>query len=202
MLARFRAPLLFFLLGTPIAIWSTDLIRMGSIKLEIFDLYMFVIVAFIAVGLYASGFVFSFGAGVLFLVLGNLYQMRTGRHISLLRGGAIGALSGAFANSMALGDLLKPGYTIPAALGGGIAGLVCGLLYTYQCDGRFVPIWGDAALRDREDAAATTQLSKFLRLKSDGTLDGPHGPCPSCNAFIAQDLAECPGCKASLTRPQ
>ena len=202
MLSRFRAPLLFFLLGSPIAFYSMDPIRLGlSFKLEVFDVYMFLMVAFITVKVYVYGFAYSFGAGVLFSTLGNLYQMSTGRHISLLRGGTIGALSGAFANFMAFGDTLKPEYMIPAALAGAIAGLVCGLLYTYQCDGRFVPIWGDAARRDAEDAAANTKLSKFLRLKSDDALDGPHGPCPSCNAFIAQNLAECPGCKASLTKP-
>ena len=191
MLARFRAPLLFFLLGTPIAFLPLYLFRPNSHAISSLP--------YLIPMMYAGGFIFSFGAGIFFSVVGAMHNRFRGQRTSKLLGSVIGTFSGALASYLAFrGHFIT---LVPPTFWGGIAGLVCGLLYTYQCDGRFVPIWGDAAFRDREDAAATAQLSKFLRLKYDGTLDGPHGPCPSCNAFIAQDLAECPGCKASLTRP-
>ena len=200
MLSKLRAPLLFFWLGTPIACYMP--LVFSPPKEPPTGAFIFLMGPFLVLGMYVVGFAFSFVAGLLFSSIGDLYQRYTGRGVSMLLGGVLGAFSGAVFNYLAFAvagrGLVNAAH---AALAGAIAGLVCGLLYTYQCDGRFVPIWGDAALRDREDAAATTQLSKFLRLKSDGTLDGPHGTCPSCNAFIAQDFAECPGCKASLTKP-
>ena len=200
MLSRLRAPLLFFWLGTPIACYMP--LVFSSSKEPPTGAFIFLIGPFLVLGMYVFGFVFSFGAGLLFSSIGDLYQRYTGRGVSMLLGGVLGAFSGAVFNYLAFGiaglGLVNAAH---AALAGAIAGLVCGLLYTYQCDGRFIPIWGDAARRDAEDAAANTRISKFLRLKFAGTLDGPHGPCPSCNACIAQDLAECPGCKASLTKP-
>ena len=195
MFSRFRAPLLFFLLGTPIACWLP--LVFSPPKDAPTGAFIFIMGPFLVFGMYVFGFVFSFGAGLLFSSIGYLYQRYAGRGISMLAGGVLGAFSGAVFSYLAFGVAGRGLVTTAhAALAGGVAGLVCGLLYTYQCDGRFVPIWGDAAFKDSEDAAATAQLSQFLRLKSDGTLDGPHGPCPSCNAFIAQDLAECPSCKA------
>ena len=98
--------------------------------------------------MYVVGFAFSFVAGLLFSFIGDLYQRYTGRGVSMLLGGVLGTFSGAVFNYLAFGvvgrGLVNAAH---AALAGGIAGLVCGLLYTYQCDGRFVPIWGDAALR-------------------------------------------------------
>ena len=200
MLSRLRAPLLFFWLGTPIACYMP--LVFSPPKEPPTAAFIFVMGPFLVLGMYVVGFAFSFVAGLLFSSIGDLHQRYTGRGVSMLLGGVLGAFSGAVFNYLAFGvaglGLVNAAH---AALAGAIAGLVCGLLYTYQCDGRFVPIWGDAAHRDRDDAVATAKLSKFLRLKTDGTLNGPHGNCPSCDAFIAQDLAECPGCKASLTKP-
>ena len=200
MLFKLRAPLLFFCLGTPIACYMS--LVFSPSKEAPTGAFIFLIGPFLVLGMYVFGFVFSFGAGLLFSSIGDLYQRYTGRGVSMLLGGLLGAFSGAVFNYLAFGiarlGLVNAAH---AALAGAIAGLVCGLLYTYQCDGRFIPIWGNAARRDAEDAAVNTKLSSFMRLKSDGTLDGPHGNCPSCDAFIAQDLAECPGCKASLTEP-
>ena len=200
MLSRFRAPLLFFLLGTPISCYMP--LVFSPPKEPPTGAFIFLMGPFLLLGMYVVGFVFSFGAGLLFSSIGDLYQRYTGRGVSMLLGGVLGAFSGAVFSYLAF---RVAGHGLvnaaDAALGGGIAGLVCGFLYTYQCDGRFVPIWGDAAFRDAENAVAAVQLSKFLRLKSDGTLDGPHSHCPSCNAFIAQDSTECPSCKVHLGGP-
>ena len=200
MLARLRAPLLFFWLGTPIACYMP--LVFSPPKEPPTGAFIFLIGPFLVLGMYVVGFVFSFGAGLLFSSIGDLYQRYTGRGVSMLLGGVLGAFSGAIFSCLAFGAAgLGLVNAVDAALAGGIAGLVCGLLYTHQCDGRFVPIWGDAAFRNDENAVAAAQLSKFLRLKSDGTLDGPHGHCPSCNAFIAQDSTGCPRCKVHLGGP-
>ncbi len=193
MLARFRAPMLFFLLGTPIADLPLYLFRLNSHVISVLPYFVPM--------MYVGGFIFSVGTGILFSTLGAMFRRFTGQPVSLWLGAVLGAFSGAF-----VAYLTFRGRWVPLEqpiLWGGIAGLICGWLYTYQCDGRFVPIWGDAALREVEDAKAATaaaKLTEFMRLKTDGKLDGQHSQCPSCNAFIAQDSTECPSCQVNLRR--
>lgn len=148
--------------------------------------------------IYVNSFIFSFGAGILFSTLGALFRRFTGQPVPQWLGAVMGAFSGALVSYFAFSGSLSYLVRLPA-LWGGVAGLICGWLYTYECDGRFVPIWGDDAMSKAEDekveAAATARLTEFTRLKTDGALDGPHSGCPCCNAFIAQDLIKCPNCQ-------
>ena len=129
MLARFRAPLLFFLLGTPIAVFFPIGIAVWS------DTFLTYLIAYLLPNIvaiaatYVYDAIYSLSAGLLFSALGGLYQRHIGPRINMPLGGVIGGLSGALLNYLALGR--GPVLTIEIMFWGGVAGLVCGLLHTY-----------------------------------------------------------------------
>lgn len=190
MLARLHAPMLFVLLGTPIAFFPLFVFHPNS---NVFSVLLYIVPM-----IYAGGFVFSFGAGLLFSALGAVYRRVAVLPVPQWLGCVLGAFSGGVVAYMTFNGNFAPMWQ--PIVWGSVAGLLCGWLYTYQCEGRFVPIWGDAGLREAEDAQAAAKLTEFMRLKTDGTLDGPHLQCPSCNALIAQDLTACPNCKFKFAK--
>ena len=119
MLSKLRAPLLFFWLGTPIACYMP--LVFSPPKEPPTGAFIFLMGPFLVLGMYVVGFAFSFVAGLLFSSIGDLYQRYTGRGVSMLLGGVLGAFSGAVFNYLAFGvagrGLINAAY---AALAGGL----------------------------------------------------------------------------------
>lgn len=125
-------------------------------------------------------------AGGIFALLGAAYlKLRRQESLHFIAGCAIGAASG-YIIMKGLAQVFgsKPHSDFWHFINAGVfAGGISG--------GTF------CRLKGGKDKHAPIKLSA-ASLAADGTLDGIHGHCPSCNAVIKIDEKSCPRCRASF----
>lgn len=176
------APLIFGAVGPPIGFF---ILIAGEGRANSAALFFALIVS------YAIGAVPALASGCLYSLLGFLCLrvLRLSR-IGFFLGCALGAISGVV--SMMAWSLVKFGSLLPE-LNGVIQFILAGTGAGAAC-GAVVSMWTNAAAASRlkEDAR------KFAKLSSDGSLSGPHGHCPNCEALIPMDALACPRCHAEF----
>ena len=125
-------------------------------------------------------------AGGIFALLGAVYmKLRRKKSLHFVAGCAIGAVSGyIIMKGLAQVFASQPHSDFWRFVNSGVfAGGISGGVF---CQLR----------KNKEQKALKNVIA--ARFSVDGTLDGIHGYCPSCNAVIRIDKKSCPRCRASF----